>query len=440
MLGRGDMNLSRLLTLKNVLFVLDLTANLISVAQALDNHSVDSVNFTREFCTFKRGHTIVLRAQRHNDMWQILPKNHQLHFTKTDVSEKLSIVEWHMLLGHVNYGTLFRMIENGTLPSTDSKHTSVPTCWACISGKMTRAPFPISKTKLSSSPGYLTHADLIGPIETQGRKGARFILTLVDDHSRFISAYPIRKKSEAKYVICSYIRKLKDKGHFPRIFRSDNGTEFINATISRMARKNNIDLQMSNRYTPQQNGVAERANRTLIEGARTLLLDNSINKRNWPDAVQAAVRGRNNVISTKISGIPEVLFHGNMNLPKFSFGQRAMVHIPDELRKKFDAKAQQMRYLGPASGKKGLRFLTSNDKIVESRDYEFLPLIEETSLKNHSTITETAHSRDNSIDLSVLPNDDETKPTPLDRYPSENQYKRPTRRQSKIVRFADQHY
>ena len=185
---------------------------------------------------------------------------------------------------------------------------------------------------------------------------------------------------------------------------------------------NGITQQSSNTYTPQQNGVAERANRTLIEGARTLLLANAMPKRLWPKAVIAAASARNMVLSSQTDAIPEVLF--NQVAPRnynkvIPFGKRLYVHVPAEHRKKLDAKAEAIRYLGPSQGKKGLSFFTDDGKVLDSRDYRDCPA--DSSMTPEAHIEPAASSSKADISATV-------------------KEQRPSRTRNTVIRFADQHF
>ena len=434
--AKGDIEINDKIILSNVLLVPDLCANLLSVSQALDTGNIESAVFTRTTCRFlSSDDDIIAEGYRHNGgLWQIsteFDENSVIAFNASEEKSLRTLQQWHEHLAYVNYHTIIDMVRKNILRTSSNVDSEIPTCNACIQGKMSRPPFKSSTSPPAPDSGHTTHADLIGPLETKSQQGYRYILTLVDDHSRFTTAFPIHHKSDAKFRILHYLKNLIERGLQPRILRSDNGTEFFNSTLRRFMIKNGMQQQSSTRYSPQQNGVAERANRTLIEGARTLLIAHQMPKRLWPDALHIAVTSRNRVPHRKTGEIPHSLF---LMTPLIyddfpSFGQPCFVHIPDEKRKKLDAKAEEMRYLGPANGQKGARFFDNHGRIIISRDYKII----------HSKIQENYFSPVIAID-SINTNEEPTQSTPTTSEQDQTARILPHRERKGPVRFANQHF
>ena len=137
--------------------------------------------------------------------------------------------------------------------------------------------------------------DLMGPITPAGKNGERYIVSILDEKSKLGIAKPICNKSQASGVIKMVIRLLeKQTGNAVKAVRSDRGTEFLNAELQNFLVENGIQQQTSAPYTPQQNGNAERYNRTILEKVRAVLLDCGLDKCFWNFAVEycAFVRNR----------------------------------------------------------------------------------------------------------------------------------------------------
>src|SRR4051812_35583516 len=120
----------------------------------------------------------------------------------------------------------------------------------------------------------LLHVDLFGPPSHASLGGNKYCLVIVDDFSRYSWVYFFKLKSETQNTFIYFINMLQHQYNLPvLIIRSDNDTEFKNYTLNDFLSDEGIKHQYSAAYTPQQNGVAERKNQTLIEMARTMLVE-----------------------------------------------------------------------------------------------------------------------------------------------------------------------
>nr|GFB03920.1 putative ribonuclease H-like domain-containing protein [Tanacetum cinerariifolium] len=146
-------------------------------------------------------------------------------------------------------------------------------CPSCEQGKSKRAshlpkPVPNSRQRL-----HLLHMDLCGPMRIASINGKRYVLVIVDDYSRYTWVHFIRSKDEAPEVIKTFLKRITVllQSHVI-VIRSNNGTEFKYKVLKEYFDSVGISHQVSSVRTPQQNGVVERRNRTLIEAARTMLI------------------------------------------------------------------------------------------------------------------------------------------------------------------------
>ncbi|GKD98983.1 retrovirus-related pol polyprotein from transposon TNT 1-94 [Tanacetum coccineum] len=132
----------------------------------------------------------------------------------------------------------------------------------------------------------LLNMDLCGPMRVASINGKRSILVIVDDYSRYTWVYFLRSKDETPEIIKKFIAQaqLNYKAKVYKI-RTDNGTEFKNMTLKAHYEKLGIMQQFSIARTPQQNGVVERCNRTLVEAARTMLIFSRLLEFLWAEAV-----------------------------------------------------------------------------------------------------------------------------------------------------------
>lgn len=114
-------------------------------------------------------------------------------------------------------------------------------------------------------------------------------MTITDDYSRFTVTYLLKHKNEAAGNIKDYVRWVSNIfGRKPRVVRSDGGGEFDNRELRAFYKSEGIQPQFTTPYSPQQNGVAERKNRSLIEMATCMLVDAGLEKRYWGEAMLTA--------------------------------------------------------------------------------------------------------------------------------------------------------
>lgn len=143
---------------------------------------------------------------------------------------------------------------------------------------MTKASFK-SKHQQAKRPFEELDLDLIGPISPVSREGDKYILTVVDSNTRYCSAIPINKKSDMFETLSTIIEyKSQRFGYHPLVFHSDRGRVFINTAMEEYCQKHLIKYQTADPYTPQQNGLEECHNRTIIESLRTILTDSKISR------------------------------------------------------------------------------------------------------------------------------------------------------------------
>lgn len=144
-------------------------------------------------------------------------------------------------------------------------------CEICLKGKMTALPFakgnPPCTEKLK-----LVHSDVVGPMRVESLEGARFFITFIDDSTRYCEVYLLKKKSAVLEAFNNYKNLVeKQTGYRVKGIQSDNGREYINDAFDGLLKTHGIETRYTVPYTPQQNEIAERMNRTLVEMARCML-------------------------------------------------------------------------------------------------------------------------------------------------------------------------
>ena len=129
-----------------------------------------------------------------------------------------------------------------------------------------------SKTKSSIDKVFhMLHLDLFGPVNIMSISKKRYTLVVVDEYTRFTWVYFLHRKDETAAIQLDHVRLIETDDFKVKILRSDNGTEFKNSPMEEFCKYKGISQQFSAPGTPQQNGVVERKNRTLIDAGRTML-------------------------------------------------------------------------------------------------------------------------------------------------------------------------
>ncbi|GJV57406.1 putative ribonuclease H-like domain-containing protein [Tanacetum coccineum] len=229
---------------------------------------------------------VLLKVPRKNNMYSVDMKNIVPKESLTCLVAKATLDEsmlWHRRLGHVNFKTINKLVKDNLVRGLPSKHfENDQTCVACLKGKQHKASCKSKIQNSISQPLFMLHMDLFGPTFVSSLMNKKYCLVVTDDYSRFTWVFFLASKDETSGILKSFITQIEnlvDKK--VKIIRCDNGTEFKNRVMSEFCEKKGIKKEFSVARTPQQNGVAERRNRTLIEAARTMLADSKLPTTFW---------------------------------------------------------------------------------------------------------------------------------------------------------------
>ena len=148
--------------------------------------------------------------------------------------------------------------------------------------KQTENPFSKSATHSTTYAGEYTHTDVWGPARFAATNGARYYMTFIDDYSRHCTIKLLSKKSEAFEMVKGYLAFIeRHLGFLPKAIRADNGGEYVNNDLKSWLNQRGILLDPTAPYSPQQNGIAERYNRTLADLIRAMLCAKKLPKILW---------------------------------------------------------------------------------------------------------------------------------------------------------------
>ncbi|GJT41418.1 putative ribonuclease H-like domain-containing protein [Tanacetum coccineum] len=324
---------------------------------------------------------VLLKVPRQNNMYSFDLKNVVSSGGLTCLFVKATIDEsnlWHRRLAHINFKTMNKLMRGNLVRGLPSKlFENDHTCVTCQKGKQHKAS---CKTKLVSSisqPLQMLHMDLFGPTSVRSINHKIYCLVVTDDYNRFSGVFFLVTKDETSEILKTFITGIENQiNHKVKIIRCDNETEFKNNDMNQFFRMKGIKREFSVAITPQQNRVAERNNRTLIEAARTMLADSLLPTTFWAKAVSTACYVQNRVLVTKPHNkTPYELLHSRP--PSISFKRPfgcpvTILNTLDPLGK-FDKKDDEGFFVGYSINSKAFRvFNTKTRKVEENLHINFL--------------------------------------------------------------------
>ena len=366
-------------TIKKVAFVDDLKHNLISVSQLCDNNL--EVLFTKQRSLIMDAKTkdVIVDSDRAGNMY---PLDMDLIYGKPDIcllSKAPADISWlwHRRLSHLNFGYINKLIGDDLVRGLPLlKLDNETLCAACEKGKLSKSTHKSISESSVSEPLELLHIDLCGPAKTQTIQGKKYILVVVDGFSRFTWVFFLRLKSEAPEEMINFIKQIELKLKRPvRRIRSDNGLEFKNNTLDSFLKDKGIEHNFSAPYTPQQNGVVERRNRTLCEAARSMLIFADLPQYFWAEAIATACYTQNrSLIHKHLHKTPyEVINNRKPNIKFFHiFGCRCFVKNNKDHLSKFESRSDEGIFLGYSFSSAAYRVLNKRTRVIEeSTDVHF---------------------------------------------------------------------
>jgi transposase InsO family protein len=179
---------------------------------------------------------------------------------------------WHARYGHISVDALHQLGRQDMVRGLPRLEHVEQLCNICVMTKHRQAPFPAKVKYRAEGILDLVHSDICGPITPATPGERRYFLLLVDDASRYMWLALLTAKSDAAAAITKFQAAAEvESGHKLRVLRTDNGGEFTSVEFARHCEDHGVQRHFSAPYTPQQNGVVERRNQTILATARALL-------------------------------------------------------------------------------------------------------------------------------------------------------------------------
>ena len=295
--------------------------------------------------------------------------------------------EWHLKLGHINKATQMLMMTEGQYDGIPCIDKSIMRkidiqCQVCSIMKKKRMSFKRIIGSRDSTPMSTLHTDTKGAMKTPGLYGTesnfKYWMDVVDDCTSMTWIYLLKSKTEVPEKLIDLITLIETQHNIKvKCVRSDGGTEFVNQTINKFYKKKGIRAQMSNPYYHEENGAAERDNRTKMEGIRCALETAQMSARWWPEALMYKnyVQVRTPVARLNWISPYEKAHNVSPDLSRLKpWGSVCYAHVPEEKRedKSLSARAIRCRFLGISEKYKAYRLYDEvNKRFLISRDVTF---------------------------------------------------------------------
>ncbi|KAH9765484.1 hypothetical protein KPL70_001889 [Citrus sinensis] len=395
--------------LANVRHVPDLKRNLISLGM-LDKMGC-LVKLESDTLKVMRGSMVLMKGSLSNGMyvlqgititWAVGVSNQSLDKT----------MMWHLRLGHMSERGLRELSKQGVLGK--DKIETLRFCEECVLGKSSRVKF---STGVHNSKGTLDyiHADLWGPAQIASLGGARYFMSLIDDFSRMVWVYVLKNKDDSfeKFKIWKTLVETQTNRKVRKL-RTDNGLEFCNKMFDDLCAENGVVRHKTVRHTPQQNGLAERKNRTLMDKERCMLIQSKLPMSLWVETLSTACYIVNRSPSSRINfRTPIELWTGKptdySNLRVF--GCPAYAHTKQG---KLEPRALKGVFIGYPEGVKGYKLWCTDfkpPKAIISRDVVFneaeFEVESSTTAAKRRTIVESESEAEKNMSESEVESEDD---------------------------------
>ncbi|KAL4303488.1 hypothetical protein GQ457_10G006770 [Hibiscus cannabinus] len=274
--------------LQEVYYIPKLCSNIISLGQMTeDGNKVQMAGDTMKV-TDNSGKLVMSVKRNQSRLYKITLKTSKQVCLQTSLDDPAWL--WHARLGHVNFHDLKVMGEKKLAVGVPLLSRPNKFCETCVISKHVRSPFPNQANFRAEKPLKLLHADVCGPISPDTLAGNKFFLLIVDDFTRWMWVYVLTAKSDSFQAFKKFKSLMENKtGYKIGTLRTDRGGEFLSTEFTQFCQKEGIERHLTAPYTPQQNGIVERHNRTVMAMTRSLLRSTHLPARFWGEAVRHAV-------------------------------------------------------------------------------------------------------------------------------------------------------
>ena len=361
------------LELHKVLYVPKLAKNLLSVPAMISMGA--EVKFKNEECIVsKEDKDYVIGKLVNGTLYTV--NTIELAQSATDQTAEVC----HQRLGHLNNNSVDQLAKKGMVTGmncTTSQHAESK-CEGCVLGKSHRNPFPKQSNNRATRLYEIIHSDVCGPMQVESKGGSHYMVTFTDDYSRYTTVYFIKRKDEVLSKFQEYVTFVENqsgnRGHV-KVLRSDNGGEYVSNNFIKYCAEKGIMHELTSPYCPEQNGVVERLNRTIMESARSMIYHAGLPLDFWAEACNTAVYIHNRSPTTCLKDKTpyDCLFGKKPNVSHLPvLGCKCYVHIPNSNRRKLDQKSYEAIFISYKDGTKGYKdYDVKRNRFMISHDVTF---------------------------------------------------------------------
>lgn len=284
--------------------------NLFSTAKAVERGATFII--TKSSCCVKIGNEVIAEGVKDQATGLFTLRTQAKAGLALLVSTRRTLSDWHKAFGHVDERIIREMSKNLSVEGLEIQDEASNSCQVSPLGKATRSSHTTCTSHKPNQVGSQVNVDLIGAVKPLSLGCARYILLCVDSYSGYSHIYFLKTKDETCKYLQQYICDFEGGGENRRKIEtilSDNGSEFNNEAVKTLMAVEHITMRFSSAYVPQQNGTAERNNRTIVEAARCMLAQAGLPLELWAEAASTAVYLRNRVGRKNRVETPFGVFH-----------------------------------------------------------------------------------------------------------------------------------
>ncbi|KAJ9548930.1 hypothetical protein OSB04_021473 [Centaurea solstitialis] len=369
--GIGDVDIKTSLgttwTLKDVRVIPSLKKMLISAGQ-LDDQGYWTTFGGGQWKVVKEN-LVIARGKKRGTLYMVEIPDDEVNAVTNELKPSRL---WHQRLGHMSEKGMKMLVARGKLP--DLKKVDSEFCESCVLGKKKKVSFVKEGQTPKAQKLELVHTDVYGPTPVSSLGGSNYYVTFIDDSTRKVWVYFLKNK----FDVFNTFKKWKTAVELEidlkvKCLKSDNGGEYISTEFTNYCAEHGIRMIKTVPGTPQQNGVAERMNRTLNERARSMRLNVGLPKTFWADAVNTTAYLINRGLSVPLGfKIPEEEWKGEAvtyhHLKVFGCSAYDLMKDGDKL----DAKDKKYTFIGYGADSMGYRLWDfESRKVVRSKHATF---------------------------------------------------------------------
>ena len=365
-----------------------MSSNLLSVGQLTDDPEVKLV-FQGTECRLYKGKRLERvipkgpdRLYRAHNAEEYTSESDSEEEEEAPSVEAMKLQTWHERLGHLSISGIRELARQGKISLTDKILATKFHCRICYAAKTTHRAYkkPRLPKPRATKFGQLTHADTCGPFSLPDLDGHRYFQLYIDDWSRAITIYLLKQKTAAETLktLSKYHNKVSSMGSTMEQLRTDQGGEYLNVAVRDYLQQEGIEHQITGRAAHAQNGVAERAIRTITTMGKAMLISAGLPRHWWGHAVLYAAYIRNRCTTKGITnnGIPMERATGQQARYDLlqPFGCQTYVFVPLRNRTKLDTAARPGIFIGMARGGISYKVYDLETKnIITTADARFIP-------------------------------------------------------------------